>query len=236
MGTGTKLLAGCGCLALAIAVALVAGVGLGLLWLKGKAEKLTASLESLSAVTDEIDAWEAKANAHPWAPRPDGVIPEPRLVTFLEVRRRVHAVHERNRAEIEALGRVEGPGAPHDPSRILAMGGRTAVMFTELHLAQVKALAELGMSEPEYRAIQLAVYKAAGAARGLRARCLRFAGRVTPPPRKTRSRLVASLYRVGTSTRGSASEGFSDGYVIRPPSPGFGLAQYAMHGLALLGL
>ncbi len=38
---------------------------------------------------------------------------------------------------------------------------------------------------------------------GFQARCLRFADRVTPAPRKTRFRLMARLYRVGFSPTGS---------------------------------
>ena len=37
-------------------------------------------------------------------------------------------------------------------------------------------------------------------------RCLRFAGRITPTPRKTRFRLVASLYRMGFEPIGSLCE------------------------------
>jgi hypothetical protein len=57
--------------------------------------------------------------------------------------------------------------------------------------------------------------------RGIRTRCLRFAGRVAPPPRKTRFRLVASLCRAGLPPAGSATEGFRRPTSSRPPSPGF---------------
>jgi hypothetical protein len=52
--------------------------------------------------------------------------------------------------------------------------------------------------------------------RGIRTRCLRFAGRVAPPPRKTRFRLVASLCRAGLPPAGSTTEGFED---LRHPLP-----------------
>lgn len=42
----------------------------------------------------------------------------------------------------------------------------------------------------------------------LRPRCLRFAGRVTPPPRKTRYRLLARLCRAGLDTRKVPLRGF----------------------------
>lgn len=44
---------------------------------------------------------------------------------------------------------------------------------------------------------------------GPRTRCLRFAGRVTPPPRKTRFRPVANGYRVGLTTHWVPLEGFT---------------------------
>jgi hypothetical protein len=165
MGAGTRILAGCGCLAVATAVALVAGMGLGVFWVKDRAKELVGDLDSLTSVTREIHAWETEANAHPYEPPPHGIVPEDRLLTFIEVRRRVHAVYETHKAELEKLAHDREGGPPLDAKRILAMGGRTAVMFSDLRLAQVKALAELGMSEREYRAIQLAVYKAWGAAR-----------------------------------------------------------------------
>jgi hypothetical protein len=39
--------------------------------------------------------------------------------------------------------------------------------------------------------------------------CLRFAGRVTPTPRKTRFRLLAKLFRTGLTTRRVPTKGFS---------------------------
>jgi len=39
--------------------------------------------------------------------------------------------------------------------------------------------------------------------------CLRFAGRVTPTPRKTRFRLLARLFRTGLITRRVPSKGFT---------------------------
>jgi hypothetical protein len=43
---------------------------------------------------------------------------------------------------------------------------------------------------------------------GFGTRCLRFAGWVTPPPRKTRFRPLAKRYRTGLITRGAAAKGF----------------------------
>ena len=49
--------------------------------------------------------------------------------------------------------------------------------------------------------------------------CLRFAGRVTPPPRKTRFRLLARLFRTGLVTRRVPSKGFTMYPTSHPPFP-----------------
>jgi hypothetical protein len=55
---------------------------------------------------------------------------------------------------------------------------------------------------------------------GFSTRCLRFAGRVTPPPRKTRFRPLARRYRTGLLTRRAATKGFRNHVMsFRPPSP-----------------
>ncbi len=49
--------------------------------------------------------------------------------------------------------------------------------------------------------------------------CLRFAGRVTPTPRKTRFRLLAGLFRTGLVTRRVPSTGFTMYPTFVPPFP-----------------
>ena len=49
--------------------------------------------------------------------------------------------------------------------------------------------------------------------------CLRFAGRVTPTPRKTRFRLLARLFRTGLVTRRVPSKGFRVYPTSHPPFP-----------------
>jgi hypothetical protein len=166
MSTGMKILAGCGCLAVAVGIALAAGLGLGLFWLRDQATDMKASLEGLTARVDEIGEWERQANAHPYDRPEEGVIPEPRLVTFLDVRRAVHEVYETHKAGLEELRRkTEGEGQTLTPREVLSLGSRAVQMYGDLRLAQVQALAEKGMSEREYYAIQTAVYVAAGAAK-----------------------------------------------------------------------
>ncbi len=166
MGTGTKILAGCGCLAVVAGIALALGLGLGLFWLKDQATDMAASVEGLTAKADEIGEWEKKANAHPYERPEDGVIPESRLLTFLGVRRAVHEVYETHKADLEELReRTEKDGETLTPGEVLGLGSRAVQMYGDLRLAQVRALAEEGMSEREYYAIQTAVYVAAGAAK-----------------------------------------------------------------------
>ncbi len=56
---------------------------------------------------------------------------------------------------------------------------------------------------------------------GLSTRCLRFVGRVTPVPRKTRFRLVANLYRAGFVPAGSHRKVSEYVSTYHPPFPGF---------------
>ena len=51
--------------------------------------------------------------------------------------------------------------------------------------------------------------------------CVRFAARITPPPRTTRYRLVATLCRAGLVTRWAPPKGFRDRVTSLPPFPGF---------------
>ena len=163
MGAGTKILAGCGCLAIVAAIAIAVGLSLGLFWLKDQAEDMAGGLGEVTARASEIEEWEDKANAHPYDAPADGVISEDRLTTFLGVRREVHEVYETHKADLEELRkRTEGEGETLLPGEVLTFGGQAVRMFGDLRLAQVRALAENGMSEREYYAIQTAVYVAAG--------------------------------------------------------------------------
>ena len=168
MGTGAKIALGCGCIVLAGSVAAIGACGLLGYWAKGKAEGVVDQFDQLarkaSAVTDEIDRWEQKANANPYTPPVDGVIAEARLLSFLEVRKQVHAVYEVHKADLEALERKSQSATDKmSPSDLWSAGGQLAESFGALKLAQAKALAEAGMSEAEYQDIQLAVYKTAWA-------------------------------------------------------------------------
>jgi hypothetical protein len=165
MGTGAKVAIGCGCLLLLGAAAVVGVVGVGAFWAKGKITEATGGLGKIAAKTEEIDRWEEKANANAYTPPADGVISEARFLKFLDTRKRVFAVYERYEADLRDLQRrSESAGDKLSPSDVWSAGGKVAEVFGEIRLAQMKALAELGMSEAEYRDIQVAVYKSAWAA------------------------------------------------------------------------
>jgi hypothetical protein len=164
MGTGAKIAIGCGCLLLLGGVAVVGVVGWGAWWAKGKVTEATGGLEQIAAKASEIDRWEKKANANAYTRPADGVIAEPRLLTFLETRKRVYSVYERYEPELRSLQKKsESAGDKLTPSDLWSAGGKLAEVFGEIRLAQMKSLAQLGMSEAEYRDIQLAVYKSAWA-------------------------------------------------------------------------
>jgi hypothetical protein len=168
MGTGSKIALGCGCIVLAATLAAIGACGLLGYWVKGKADGVVSDFDRVTrqaaAVTDEIERWEQKANANPYAAPADGVIAEARLLKFLEVRRQVHAVYEGHEADLDSLQKPSrSPADKVSPSELWSAGGRLAETVGALKLAQVKALAEAGMSESEYQDIQIAVYKTAWA-------------------------------------------------------------------------
>ena len=160
MGTGAKIAIGCGCLVLLGGAAVVGVVGWGAWWAKGKITEATGGLEQIAAKADEISRYEEKANANAYTPPADGVIPEARLVKFLDARKRVYAVYERYEADLRELQKTSQKADDKlSPSDLWSAGGKLAEVFGAIRLEQMKALAELGMSESEYRDIQLAVYK-----------------------------------------------------------------------------
>lgn len=164
MGTGAKIAIGCGC-ALVLGAAVVVGVlGVGAWWAKGKIEDASVGLAGLTAQAEEIDRFAQQANANPYTPPEGGVIPEPRLVKFLETRRQVHSVYERYESVLRDVQRkADSASDKLTLSELWSAGGALATAASEIRLAQMKALAGEGMSEAEYRDIQLAVYKSAWA-------------------------------------------------------------------------
>ncbi len=257
MGAGTKILAGCGCLAIFATTLLVAGLGLGFFWLKGQA----SGLEAIAAWSSEIEAWERAADAHPWDRRADGVVPEARLRAFLDVRRRVHEVYETHEGDLDDLQReFEGRREPPTLAEILATGSAAAQVYGDLRLAQVKALAEVGMSQAEYDSIQAAVYLATAVAKAASETGRLPAEAVAEATRRIQEAVRKGLeaaQREGFPGAGEVSEsdlrqleealsqaGASGSEALAVPPANVELVRryrgdiekYAMHGLAILGL
>ncbi|HVO11540.1 MAG TPA: hypothetical protein VMX54_12430 [Vicinamibacteria bacterium] len=166
MGTGGKIALGCGCLVLAAGAVTMGVVVYGTYWAKSKVAQVTGGLDKISAKSSQISALEKKANANPYTAPADGVVPEARLVKFLEVRKQVYDVYDRFQADIKELERKQKARGSEQASfsDALSGAGKVAQIFGDVRLAQVQALADLGMSEQEYRDIQMAVYKSAWAA------------------------------------------------------------------------
>ena len=151
MGTGGKIAIGCG---IAVLVAgIVAVVGGAVYWAKGKAEELTGE-------QNRIEELRRKANANRFTPPADGAISEDRLQKFLDVRKRVYAVYEKHKEELDAMGKKK-QGDFGDVRKGFAL-------INELRLAQAQALADLAMSEDEYRFLVEQIYKSMWASEAAR--------------------------------------------------------------------
>ena len=164
MGTGAKIAIGCGCVVLLGAAAAIGVVGAGAWWAKGKIQEASVGLDKMTAVTEEIERFEKQANANAYTPPADGVIAEARFLKFMETRKQVYAVYERYEAELRGLQKKADSSTDKlTLSELWSAGGSLAEVAGAIRLAQMKALAASGMSESEYRDIQLAVYKSAWA-------------------------------------------------------------------------
>lgn len=160
MSTGAKIAIGCGCLVLLGAAAVLGVVGVGAWWAKDKIEEASAGLEKMTAVTEEIERFQKQANANAYTPPEGGVIPEARFLKFMATRKQVHAVYERYETELRELQKKsESATEKLTLSELWSAGGTLAEMAGAIRLAQMKALAAAGMSEAEYRDIQMAVYQ-----------------------------------------------------------------------------
>jgi hypothetical protein len=144
VGKGAKIAIGCVVVTFLAVVAVIAALGGLAWWGKSKIDKFTAS-------ETKIEEARKKADAIKFTPPADGVIAEDRLTTFLEVRKRVFAVYEKHKDEIEARGgKKQG-----DLSDVGAMFG----LINELRQVQSQALADLGMSTSEYQYLVTNIYK-----------------------------------------------------------------------------
>ncbi len=147
MSTAGKIALGCGVLAFLAVIAFTMMLVGGAWWAKKKVEQ---TVEKVTTGPEEIEDYTRKANAVPFERPAGGVVQEDRLRKFLEVRKGVHTIYEQYR------GRLEGT-KPEDVS--VSDVTKAFGAINELRLAQAKSLAEIGMSEAEYRFIQMAVYQ-----------------------------------------------------------------------------
>jgi len=153
VGTGGKIALGCG-------IALIAGA-------RNKAHQLTSE-------QNRIEELQRRANANRFTPARDGAIPEDRLQKFLQARRRVYAVYEAHRDELDAMSKKKQ--ADFGDVR------KGFALINELRLAQAQALADVGMSEDEYRFIVQQIYKTAWEAGSARSAGARTAAEASVPP------------------------------------------------------
>ena len=152
MSKGAKIAIGCAVALLAAGIVVVVVLGAGAFWLKGKAQEIGGNI---SAKTTEIANYEKTANANPFTRPEDGVVPEARLLKFLDVRRQVFAVYEQHKADFEGMDKKKDASF----SDVMKFGGLVA----DIKLAQAKGLAAVGMSENEYAFMIESIYKSAWA-------------------------------------------------------------------------
>jgi hypothetical protein len=154
LGTGTKVAIGCGIAVVAGGVVLAAVVFGGLWWAKGKAEQFTGH-------EARIEELKKKANAVPFTEPADGVVREDRLVKFLEIRRRLFDVYAKHKDELEAMNKKKQADFS-DVTRGLGV-------LNEVRMAQAQALADVGMSDDEYRFLVQQVYRSMWASEAAKA-------------------------------------------------------------------
>jgi hypothetical protein len=264
MGTGAKIAIGCGCILLLGAAAVVGVVGVGAWWAKDKLSDATGGLEKIAAATQEIERWEKKANANPFTEPPDGVVQEARLKTFLDVRKDVFAVYERHKPEFDSLGERTKGKQELSLSETIEAGGQIARLVGDIRLTEAKSLAGHGMSQKEYRYIQVAVYKSAWASEASTSEGKLPAEAVSESMSEAAKQMqdamragLEAAQKQGVPGSGSVSDedvqklqeqvtklGEGAGEVLEVPRANVELfrkyeadiKKYAMHGLAFIGL
>lgn len=148
MGTGAKIAIGCALAVVLAGVVTLVALGGAVWWAKGKVETVA---KQVTGDQERIDELHQKANANSFVRPADGLLAEPRLLKFLDVRRRVFGVYEKHKDQLEARARKDQPDFG-DFTEGLAV-------INEVRLAQAQALADAGMSEDEYRFMVETVYK-----------------------------------------------------------------------------
>ena len=150
MKTIAKVAIGCSVAALLAGIAAVAVFVGGAFWLKGKAEQVVGHEQRIQ------DLKQKASQAAPFTRPADAVIREDRLLKFLDIRKRMFAIYDQHRAEIEAMGKKQ-QGDLGDALKAFSW-------INELRQAHAQAQADVGMGDEEYAFLVEQVYKSAWAA------------------------------------------------------------------------
>jgi hypothetical protein len=150
MNTVAKVAIGCVVAAVGVVVVGVVGVGVAGYWAAGKAKQAVHQMESEQKKITEL---QEKANSNPFTEPADRTISEPRLIAFLEVRKRVYDVYLKHKAQIDALVQNKDNKGP-------SLGDLTSgyALINEARQARMQGLADVGMSEAEYAYYVSAIY------------------------------------------------------------------------------
>ncbi len=149
-----KIAIGCVLFLFLAGVALIAGLGGLAWWGKGKLQEVAGpAIES----AQKISELEQKANQqNPFTRPADRVVTEDRLLKFLEVRKRVFAVYEKNKAFFQAAAERKKADLS-DVTRGIGVLG-------EIRQTLAEALLDVGMNTDEYAFIASSIYHSAWAA------------------------------------------------------------------------
>jgi hypothetical protein len=239
VGKGAKIAIGCFAVLLLGAVVLTVGLGFGAYWLKGKAEHYTGTF---TKGAEELAKYEKEANANTFERPADGAFTEDRLMKFLEVRKAVYAIYDAHRAELES-SKVKQQA---DLGDIVKFGS----LIAEIKLAQAKAQAQVGMSDPEYFFMVTSVYGAA-----MNSMVQKQTGKNAPEAfdaalEQSKKMMEEAARKAGTSVPNMADaereidEAKRQGSVLSAPQSNIDLyrkheaeiKKYTMEGLGLIGL
>ena len=157
VGTGAKIAIGCGIAVVVAGVVTLVALGGLAFWVTGKAK---GKVEELTGEQRRIEDLQRRANANRFTRSADGVISEDRLQKFLSVRKRVYGIYETHQAELDAMGKKKETD--------FGDVRRGFNLINELRLAQAQALADLAMSEDEYRFLVEQIYKSMWASEAAR--------------------------------------------------------------------
>ena len=174
LGTGAKVAIGCAILLFVAGIATVVILGGAMWWGKSKLDQVKGEVDKYTGDQARIEELQKKANANVFEEPADGVIAEPRLLTFLQIRKRVYDVYKKHEPEIEAR-RQKKQG---DLSDVTALMG----LVNEIRGVQAQAQADLGMSDAEYHFMVRQIYASSFVQQGSSPTATPAPGEPTPAP------------------------------------------------------